>query len=55
MKKLAVFGALLLTLALALDAQARPRRCRGGCRGGSCCAMSVENAGEATLSLASGL
>jgi hypothetical protein len=51
MKKVVVFGAILLTLALALDAQARPRcrRCRGGC-----CAVSVENVNESAESMIGG-
>jgi hypothetical protein len=50
MKKVVVFGALLLTLAMALDAQARPRcrRCRG------CCAVSVENVNETAESMIGG-
>lgn len=50
MKKLAVFGALVLTLALAFDAQARPRcrRCR------ACCAISTDTASEATVLPVSG-
>lgn len=52
MKKLVVFGAILLTLALALDAQARPR-CRR-CRGGGCCAVSVENVNETAESMIGG-
>ena len=50
MKKVVVFGAILLTLALALDAQARPRcrRCRG------CCAVSVENVNETAESMIGG-
>ncbi|HEY2841602.1 MAG TPA: hypothetical protein VGJ26_20750 [Pirellulales bacterium] len=51
MKKLVVFGALLLTLSLALDAQARPRcrRCRG-----CCLTVSMDSASEAPESLANG-
>jgi len=52
MKKVVVLGALLLTLAMALDAQARPR-CRR-CRGGSCCTLAVENVNDSTESMVGG-